>query len=95
MVVICGGIEDPELKDGIRVAPNPATDFVDIHFENFTAGNEVNLSLEDLSGRTLFTSEKKPVARDSYIHLLLPSLRPGIYLLKVNQSVFRLFIEQN
>jgi hypothetical protein len=66
--------ETPEIKNELSIFPNPANNYINIQS---TKNKIISVELYDLTGR-LITSER---FEDK---LILPSLRTGIYLLRVN-----------
>lgn len=70
-------IQSSEKKQGVRISPNPVTDFISFNGLDETAG-EYNMEIYDLSGRKIL---RRQVSFSDNIDL--SSLPSGIYLLKL------------
>ena len=72
---ITTGIKSAELKNELKVYPNPASEFLMV--DNFS-GNQQAFQLVDLSGRLALIG----VVKDQTTKVDLSSLSPGIYFMK-------------
>ncbi len=83
---LVSGADNPD-DTGISVFPNPAMDWVNIYItstERKETGGIAEVNITDISGHTIqsfrFSSDQL------FMHLELPSLSPGIYLLRVSRA---------
>jgi hypothetical protein len=73
-----------QFTTAISVFPNPASDIINIQFQNKNA-DELNCSLLDLNGR-LVTSKALRMGFEGIVKIELPVVNRGIYILKVSDG---------
>jgi hypothetical protein len=74
-------IEDISFNTGIEIYPNPASEYIKVHFG--TSEEEFSLSIIDLNGRILSRSK---VHNDETIQLSELHLNPGVYIIKAQDG---------
>lgn len=87
-------IDEVDLSNDIKLYPNPASEFVNIEFGQVTG--ELNIRVVDVQGRIVAEGTEIAV-EGTTVPFDLSMLKPGIYILTVNQnesvSSFRLTVE--
>ncbi len=77
------GIDEDALRKHVSISPNPTTDFVHVHFTDYTA--RVTLTLTDLMGRVILKQELN--AYGGLKHPIdMQNLPSATYLLQVNNG---------
>jgi hypothetical protein len=66
----------------VKISPNPARDLLTMTYGTFVPGDRLQLSILDLTGRTISSAEAIQASHTFDIHALLP----GMYLLQVAHS---------
>lgn len=68
-----------------RVYPNPASQFINIAFNNIKPSNKYTIQISDLNGRLV-----KQIKTDKLIHKIdISELQPGTYIIRVkNNNLF-------
>ncbi len=83
-------INESSIENGLNIYPNPSSGDINITLPN-APSNDIQLSLKDISGRTIKTfSDEELILSQDLIKLKINSYDPGIYLLemKSNTKVF-------
>ncbi|MCI5056696.1 MAG: S8 family peptidase [Flavobacteriales bacterium] len=65
------------------VYPNPASDVLNIDFENNRNSENYNVSIVDVQGKTVLVSNENAVFSGNQVVIDIETLAPGTYLLKV------------
>ncbi|MEI6456341.1 MAG: T9SS type A sorting domain-containing protein [bacterium] len=84
------GVDDEQVTAGtLNAFPNPATDFITIFF-SAKSGEDVFVSLTDLSGRQLRSDRPEGLAdgKNSYV-MDVKGIKPGVYFVSVTSSSTR------
>ncbi len=76
------GIVETEMANSIQVYPNPASDELNIVFDNFKSENETQIELVNSGGSMVLKSN----ILQKHSKLDLGNLQPGIYVLKIIQD---------
>lgn len=79
------GIVKNEFEGTIFVYPNPTQNELFIRFDIERSGNYI-LELQDVTGRIMSQTQRKPINPGDIIQLNTSTFSPGIYLLKVITS---------
>ncbi len=66
-----------------RIFPNPVKEMMYVDIQN-TQQSSFDLTVMDISGRTLFTKHFKADGENSRIQVATEQFKPGIYLLNIN-----------
>ena len=78
---------DEELKNEIKLFPNPANDFVNINFGDLNL-SEAQISISDMQGRQIKTIDKEDISTDQ-IRVNTSDLSQGIYFVRINSGQFQ------
>ena len=79
MISFYASVEDIDKSLGLKVYPNPTSDFINLQFEK-SIDNEIEISVFDFSGRLLLN---KMYSNQKTIKLNISDLDNGIYLIKI------------
>jgi len=78
------GINDMVGENRLLVFPNPTTDRFTIHYKSANK-EKINVSVEDILGRTVFYESSKPTSNYS-ANIDLSSNSPGIYFIEITNG---------
>ncbi len=70
---------------GVKIYPNPANDFVNIDASNYSAENEISITIYDLTGKELIYKEMSPL---SVNRIDINTLKEGVYIIRLNINGF-------
>ena len=80
----------------VQVFPNPATEFVNIHFINEAAGDRL-AELYDLNGRLILSQQISATEADASYTMNIGTINKGLYLLRIidgtTSSIHKMIIE--
>lgn len=76
------GLQQADAAHTLAVWPNPATENLMVRFNNSVA-QQTNISLVDVSGRTVYTEGASYVG-DTYRAIDVSTMAPGVYMLQVS-----------
>ena len=68
-----------------KVYPNPTTGKLTVEFSSYTGG-AYNLTVTDMSGRTILTEDVKATSGNNQHQLNLESANPGMYMLYIKDN---------
>ncbi len=80
-------ITDEELRNQIKLYPNPANDVVHLSFGDLNL-NEVQISITDMQGRQIKTIEKENMTSDE-IQVNTSDLSQGVYFVRINSGQYQ------
>jgi hypothetical protein len=80
---ITNGVADRELDDHIGIYPNPASNEIVLEWNNLTA-HSLELSITDLTGKTLYHSISHSIGSSSALSVDIRSLENGTYFMHYN-----------
>ena len=69
-----------------KVAPVPTTDDVNISFDNDASSDKIQLTLTDLSGKTVLSQNNAITEGSNQIRLVMRDLPSGLYFLNLNNG---------
>ena len=75
----------------ISVYPNPANEILNIEYHT-TSSASTNIEIVDLVGHSVL---KQPIKVNDVNTLKISSLPSGVYLLKVNESITKIFVRHS
>lgn len=75
------GLKENNRNLSFNLFPNPANEFVFIGVDQYMIGEKVDVKINDLSGREIYTTYFNP--NKALYELLLPELSNGVYLLEL------------
>ncbi|MCB0705339.1 MAG: T9SS type A sorting domain-containing protein [Saprospiraceae bacterium] len=94
-LLVVGTEESPEATSMLQLAPNPASNNIDIQLSGFSG--PLNIELLDITGRTFKSEQLQLNGQENYLHSIKVSDIPsGIYLIRVigeGQIVSKEFIK--
>src|SRR5205823_1157148 len=77
-------------ENSVKVFPNPASEIINISWRQHE-GSLANITLNDISGRTLIQVTKKVDEQGIHsVSLPVNELAKGIYFIRVNEKVLKL-----
>jgi hypothetical protein len=77
-------VDDPQLSKSISLAPNPASDYVDLNF-NFEKNTHINLSIYNTVGQLVVSKKMTDILRGSE-KLDITALKSGLYIVKITEG---------
>ena len=77
----------------VLLYPNPAIDYLNIHYRNPRLGNELTFQVTDISGRVLNSYTTSDISDKTYI-VPVYDLIKGIYIIEVLQDKEIVYVEQ-
>jgi hypothetical protein len=81
-------IQDANLKEGLSISPNPASDMINIISANI---NLTDISIVDISGKLLFSLSNLDTERRT---INISTLAQGIYFVQVNDEVTKKIVKK-
>ncbi len=91
VINITNGIKIPMQNNVISVYPNPANEILNIEYHT-TSSASTNIEIVDLVGHSVL---KQPIKVNDVNTLKISSLPSGVYLLKVNESITKIFVRHS
>ncbi|MFO0358400.1 MAG: choice-of-anchor J domain-containing protein [Sphingobacteriaceae bacterium] len=76
------GLKENNRNLSFNLFPNPANEFVFIGVDQYMIGEKVDVKINDLSGREIYTTNFN--SNEALYELLLPKLSNGVYLLELS-----------
>ncbi len=70
---------------GIEVFPNPATDILNVEFQNELSG-KINLALTDVSGRVVLNKNLNNITKGQISQINISELAKGVYVLSIENG---------
>jgi len=67
-------------KPDFNIAPNPASNFIQVYFRNYASAKNYSLNILDITGRSIYKSSK--IAANSF-SISTTEFRNGIYILQI------------
>ena len=81
-------IQDANLKEGLSISPNPASDMMNITSTNV---NLTNITIVDISGKLLFSVSNLDTERQT---IDISTLAQGIYFVQVNEEITKKIVKK-
>jgi hypothetical protein len=82
-------VDDKILASQIQIAPNPATDYVNINF-NLTENKNLSISILNTVGQVIFNQKYAQILRGSETIDITP-LQSGLYIIQISDGVKQTF----